>query len=60
VTHTLVSAGLNLPVARSFAEAICNGAVLVAVHCQERRIRDAREILDTHNESDEVAGVRLR
>ena len=50
VMATLANAGLNPAAARFFADAICHGAILVAVHCAERELRDAREILDTYSE----------
>lgn len=48
---TLEKTGLNPGAAHSFAEAICNGAVLVAVHCAPPRAPDARDILDVYNDS---------
>ena len=48
VTHTLSIAGLQPAAARFFADAIINGAILVAVHCAEDEVRDARDILDVH------------
>ena len=48
---TLEITGLNPTAAQSFADAICNGAVLVAVHCTPRRALDARDILDVYNDS---------
>jgi hypothetical protein len=48
VMTTLANAGLNVTAARFFADAICNGAILVAVHCPECEVRDARDILDTY------------
>jgi hypothetical protein len=48
VSAVLCAAGLSRFAATYFNEAICDGGVLVAVHCEERRIRDARDILDTH------------
>ena len=48
VAHTLASAGLQPAAAQFFADAICNGAILVAVHCPDRLVRDAREILDVY------------
>lgn len=60
VAHTLAAAGLQPSAARFFAQAICNGAILVAVHCPDRRIRDARDILDAYAECDGVADLRPR
>lgn len=60
VAHTLAAAGLAPSAARFFAEAICNGAILVAVHCQDRRVRDARDILDTYTDCDNLADLRLQ
>jgi len=53
VMHTLTNAGLNPAAARFFADAICNGAILVAVHCPECEVRDARDILDIYTDTDE-------
>jgi hypothetical protein len=55
VMHTLAAAGLPVAAARFFARAICNDAILVAVHCTERGVRDARDILDTYADCDEIA-----
>jgi hypothetical protein len=54
VVHTLTAAGLQPAAARFFADAICHGAILVAVHCADRYVRDARDILDTYTEPDEA------
>ena len=51
VARCLKTAGLQLPAARFFADAICNGAILVAVHCLDSEVRDARDILDVHHAS---------
>ena len=48
VSEVLCAAGLSRFAATYFNEAICDGGVLVAVQCEVRRIRDARDILDTH------------
>jgi hypothetical protein len=48
VPDVLCAAGLSRFAATYFNEAICDGGVLVAVHCDERCVRDARDILDTH------------
>lgn len=45
-------AGLEPVAARFFADAICNGAVLVAVRCAAPRASNARDILDVFNDSD--------
>lgn len=55
VMHTLTNAGLQPAAARFFADAICNGAILVAVHCPECEVRDAREILDIYTDDEDVA-----
>ena len=44
--------GLEPVAARFFADAICNGAVLVAVRCAAPRASNARDILDVFNDSD--------
>ena len=49
VTYCLKHAGLNLSAAQFFADAICHGAILVAVHCDDGNVRCAREILDVHH-----------
>jgi hypothetical protein len=46
VTQCLKLAGLRVSAAEFFADAICHGAILVAVHCDDSEVRDAREILD--------------
>ena len=51
LTAMLESAGLQPSAARFFADAICNGAVLVAVHCAAPRAWDARDILDVYNDT---------
>jgi len=48
VTDVLCAAGLSRFAATYFNEAICDGGVLVAVHCDDGCVRDARDILDTH------------
>ena len=53
VMHTLTNAGLKPAAARFFADAICNGAILVAVHCPECEVRDARDILDIYTDTDD-------
>jgi hypothetical protein len=50
VARALITAGLGQAAARFFAEAIAHGAVVVAVHCEDARVRDARDILDVHAE----------
>ncbi len=50
VALALTAAGLRQTAARFFAEAIAHGAVVVAVHCEDARVRDARDILDIHAE----------
>ena len=52
VAHALTAAGLRQTAARFFAEAIAHGAVVVAVHCEDARVRDARDILDIHAEPE--------
>jgi len=49
VTQCLKHAGLQLPAAQFFADAVCHGAILVAVHCDDGDVRYAREILDVHH-----------
>jgi hypothetical protein len=51
VTDCLETAGLQQSAARFFAEAICHGAIVVAVHCRDRDgdVACAREILDVHH-----------
>lgn len=48
VAQAFVAAGLQQAAARFFAEAIARGAVVVTVHCEDSRVRDARDILDLH------------
>jgi len=48
VPEVLCAAGVSRFAAAYFNEAICDGGVLVAVHCDERHVRDARDILDAH------------
>lgn len=48
VVRALTAAGLGLTSARYFADAICQGAVMVAVHCEDRSVRDTRDLLDAH------------
>jgi hypothetical protein len=48
VVRALTSAGLGLMSARYFTDAICQGAVMVAVHCEDRYVRDTRDLLDAH------------
>jgi hypothetical protein len=48
VIQCLTTAGLKPSAADFFADAICNGAILVAVHCSDGDVRSAREILHTH------------
>ena len=48
VPEVLCAAGLTRFAATYFNEAICDGGVLVAVQCEDRLVRDARDILDTH------------
>lgn len=48
VPDVLCAAGLSRFAATYFNEAICDGGVLVAVHCDDVLVRDARDILDTH------------
>ena len=49
VAQCLKSAGLQRSAAQFFADAICHGAILVAVHCDDGEVRFAREILDVHH-----------
>lgn len=48
VVRALTAAGLGLTSARYFADAICQGAVMIAVHCEDRYVRDTRDLLDAH------------
>ena len=48
VADALKRAGLPLSAAVLFAEAVGAGAILVAVHCEEAAVRDARDILDIY------------
>lgn len=48
VPEVLCAAGLSRFAATYFNEAICDGGVLVAVHCDDGLARGARDILDTH------------
>ena len=52
VVRALTAAGLRATAARFFAQAIAHGAVVVAVHCEDARVRDARDILDIHAEPE--------
>jgi len=53
VTQCLKLAGLRVSAAEFFADAICRGAILVAVHCDDSEISDAREILDVHRAGEQ-------
>jgi hypothetical protein len=48
LVRALTSAGLGLMSARYFTEAICNGAVMIAINCEDRYVRDTRDLLDAH------------
>jgi hypothetical protein len=48
VVRALTAAGLGLTSARYFADAVCHGAVMIAVHCEDRYVRDTRDLLDAH------------
>jgi hypothetical protein len=48
LVSALTSAGLGLMSARHFTEAICNGAVMIAISCEDRYVRDTRDLLDAH------------
>jgi hypothetical protein len=48
VADTLKRAGLPPSASMLFAEAVSAGAILVAVHCKEGAVRDARDILDIY------------
>ena len=48
VADALKRAGLPPSASRLFAEAVGAGAILVAVHCEEAAVRDARDILDIY------------
>ena len=60
VAHCLKTAGLQLPAARFFADAICNGAILVAVHCVDSEVGYARDTLDVHHASGWPSETRMR
>jgi len=47
VGDALRDAGLGPFAANGLVEAICAGAILVAVRCEDRRVRMARDILDS-------------
>ena len=49
VTDCLETAGLQQAAAQFFADAICHGAIVVAVHCGDGEVACAREILDVHH-----------
>ena len=49
VTQCLETAGLQGSAAQFFADAICHGSILVAVHCDDGDVRYAREILDVYH-----------
>jgi hypothetical protein len=49
VTHCLATAGLQQSAAQFFTDAICRGAIVVAVHCRDGDVACAREILDVHH-----------
>jgi hypothetical protein len=48
VLDALVSVGIGQMAAANVVDAVCAGAVLVAVTCEEKRVREARDILDGH------------
>ncbi len=52
VGEALRDAGLGPFAVSGLVEAICAGAILVAVHCEDRRLRAARDILDTTSLSE--------
>lgn len=52
VSEALRDAGLGPFAVSGLVEAICAGAILVAVRCEDRRIRAARDILDTTSLSE--------
>ena len=60
VAQCLKTAGLQLPAARFVADAICNAAILVAVHCLDSQVGDARDILDVHHTNGWSAGNRMQ
>jgi hypothetical protein len=61
VAQAFVAAGLQQAAARFFAESIARGAVVVTVHCEDSRVRDARDILDLHagTNSDDAYAMPL-
>jgi len=48
VADALKRAGLPQSASLLFAEAVSAGAILVAVHCKDAEVRDARDILDVY------------
>ena len=48
VANALKRAGLPPSASLMFADAVGAGAILVAVHCKEAAVRDARDILDIY------------
>lgn len=55
IPHVLRAAGLTPFAASCVTNAIVGGAVMVAVQCEERRMLDARDILDACNEDEPLA-----
>ena len=45
----LAAAGLGRTTAWYLVDAVCNGRVLLSVHCEENRVRVARDILNGHD-----------
>lgn len=60
VTQALSSAGLRPAAATLFADAICNGGILVAVHCADTGVREVRDILDIYTVPEPVPEWRER
>jgi hypothetical protein len=54
VTRCLKLEGLQPSAAQFFADAICDGGILVAVHCDDGDVRYAREILDINGPVGQV------
>ncbi len=52
VLRALSATEVGATAAHYFTEAVCAGAILVAVRCEDMRVRDARDILDGHAPPD--------
>jgi len=59
----LARAGLRRATAWYFVDAVCNGRILLSVHCDESRAHVARQVLDGHGKPVPARGspgIRLR